>query len=43
MPAAALQYRQKDGKGLDIVLDALLVSGRVVLRLNTPKPKQEAG
>jgi hypothetical protein len=29
----------KDSKGFEIVLDAFQVSGRVVLRLNTPRPK----
>jgi len=30
-------FLHKDGKGLDVALDALPVNGRVVLRLNTPK------
>jgi len=33
-------FIHKDGKGFDIVLDALPVSGRVVLRLNTPRQKE---
>jgi hypothetical protein len=36
-------FLHRGGKGFDIVLDALPVSGRVVLRLNTPRPKNEAG
>ena len=35
-------FLHKDGKGLDVVLDALPVSGRIVLRINQPGPKQEA-
>jgi hypothetical protein len=31
-------FLHKDGKGLDVVLDALPVSGRIVLRI--PKPKE---
>lgn len=31
-------FLHKDGKGFDVVLDALPVSGRVTLRLNTLKP-----
>ena len=34
-------FLHKDGKGLDVVLDALPVSGRIVLRLSQPKPKAE--
>jgi hypothetical protein len=34
-------FLHKDGKGLDVILDALPVSGRVVLRLNQPKPAKE--
>jgi len=30
----------RTAKGFEIVLDALPVSGRVVLRLNEPKPKK---
>ena len=36
-------FIHKDGKGFDIVLDALPVNGRVVLRLNVEKPKGEKG
>ncbi len=32
-------FEHKDGKGFNITLDALPVSGRVVLRVNEPKPK----
>ena len=32
-------FLHKDGKGLDVTLDALPVDGRVVLRLNVPKDK----
>ncbi len=32
-------FVHEDGKGFDVVLEALPVSGRVVLRLNQPKPK----
>ena len=31
-------FLHNDGKGLDVVLDALPVSGRIVLRI--PKPKE---
>lgn len=34
-------WLHKDGKGFDIVLDALPCDGRVVLRLNVPKQKAE--
>ena len=34
-------FLHKDGKGLEVVLDALPVSGRVVLRISQPKPKKE--
>jgi hypothetical protein len=34
-------FPHKDGKGLDVVLEAVPVTGRIVLRLNTPKPKGE--
>jgi len=34
-------FLHKDGKGLDLVLEAVPVSGRIVLRLNTPKPAKE--
>lgn len=30
-------FLHKDGKGLDVVLDALPVSDRIVLRIPTPK------
>lgn len=33
-------FLHRDGKGFDIVLEAVPVSGRVVLRLNEPKPKK---
>jgi hypothetical protein len=36
-------FLHRDGKGFNIVLDALPISGRVVLRLNTPKPIKDAG
>jgi hypothetical protein len=36
-------FLHKDGKGFDVVLDAVPVSGRIVLRLNEPKPKAEKG
>lgn len=32
-------WLHKDGKGFDLNLEALPVSGRVVIRLNEPKPK----
>jgi len=31
-------WPHKDGKGFDLNLDALPTSGRIVLRLNEPKP-----
>ena len=31
-------FEHKDGKGFDIVLDAVPVSGRVTLRVSEPKP-----
>ena len=34
-------FVHKDGQGFNIVLDALPLSGRVVLRLNKPKPNKE--
>ena len=34
-------WAHKDGKGYDIVLEALPVTGRIVLRVNEPKPKTE--
>jgi hypothetical protein len=34
-------FLHKDGKGLDVILDALPVNGRVVLRLNDPKDKKQ--
>ena len=34
-------FLHKDGKGLDVVLDALPVSGRVVLRIAKPKAEKE--
>lgn len=30
-------WMHKDGKGFDVVLEAMPVSGRVVVRLNEPK------
>jgi hypothetical protein len=33
-------FHHRDGKGMDIVLDAVPVNGRVVLRLNEPKSKK---
>ena len=33
-------FPHKDGKGLDVILDCLPISGRVVLRPNDPKPAQ---
>lgn len=35
-------WLHKDGKGFDVVLDALPVNGRVVVRLNEPKRKAGA-
>ena len=35
-------FLHKDGKGLDVVLEAVPVSGRIVLRLNTPKPVKDS-
>ena len=32
-------FAHKDGKGFNVTLDAVPVSGRVVLRLNEPKPQ----
>lgn len=32
-------YSATDGKGFNVQLDAVPVSGRVVLRVNEPKPK----
>jgi hypothetical protein len=34
-------WQHKDGKGLNITLDAVPVSGRVVLRLSEPKKKND--
>ena len=31
----------KDGKGFDVVLEAMPVDGKFKLRLNEPKPKDE--
>lgn len=33
-------FEHKDGKGFDVTLDAVPVSGRVVLRVNEPKAKE---
>jgi hypothetical protein len=33
-------FLHRDGKGIDVVLDAVPVNGRVVLRLNEPKSKK---
>ena len=35
-------FAHKDGKGFDVTLDAVPVGGRVVLRLNEPKPAKAA-
>jgi hypothetical protein len=35
-------FLHKDGKGLDVALDALPVNGRVVLRLNVLKKSADA-
>jgi hypothetical protein len=35
------QWPHKDGKGFDLILDALPINGRIVIRLNEPKPKSE--
>ena len=32
-------FMHKDGKGVDLVLDAVPLNGRAVMRLNLPKPK----
>lgn len=32
-------FAHNDGKGFNVQLDAVPVSGRVVLRVNEPKPK----
>ena len=34
-------FLHKDGKGFDVVPDALPLSGRITLRLYTPKTKKE--
>lgn len=34
-------WAHKDGKGFDLQLDALPVSGRIALRVNEPKPKAD--
>ena len=34
-------FLHKDGKGFDVVPDALPLSGRITLRLNTSKTKKE--
>jgi hypothetical protein len=36
-----VSFLHKDGKGFDLVLDALPVNGRVVVQLNMPKPKKD--
>lgn len=33
-------WLHKDGKGFDVSLEAVPVNGRVVLRLNEPKPRK---
>jgi hypothetical protein len=33
-------WMHRDGKAFDVVLEAVPVNGRVVLRLNVPKPKR---
>ncbi len=35
-------WLHKDGKGFDLTLDSVPLSGRIVLRLNQPKEKAEA-
>lgn len=35
-------FLHRHGKGIDVVLDALPVNGRVVLRLNMPKVQPRA-
>jgi hypothetical protein len=35
-------WTHKDGKGIDLTLEAMPIDGRVVLRLNEPKPEQAA-
>ena len=34
-------WTHKDGRGFDVHLEAVPVNGRLVLRVNTPKPKAE--
>ena len=34
-------WEHKDGKGYDVALEAVPVNGRLVLRVNQPKPKAE--
>jgi len=34
-------FIHKDGKGVDVVLDAVPVGGRIVLRMNTPQSEKE--
>ncbi|MDQ2947756.1 MAG: hypothetical protein M3Y27_17780 [Acidobacteriota bacterium] len=34
-------WLHRDGNGFDVVLDAIPVNGRVVLRLNVPKPAKK--
>jgi hypothetical protein len=34
-------FQHTDGKGFNVTLDAVPVSGRVVLRVNEPKPSKE--
>ena len=33
-------FLHRDGKGIDVLLDAVPVNGRVTLRLNEPKSKK---
>jgi hypothetical protein len=35
-------WPHKDGKGVDVILEAIPVSGRVAIRENKPKPQAQA-
>ena len=37
--AVGSAFAHKDGKGFDVKLEATPVSGRLVLRVNAPRPK----
>jgi len=37
--AVGSAWMHKDGKGFDVKLEAIPVSGRLVLRVNDPKPR----